>query len=330
MGLLVDGEWADRWYDTSRSGGRFVRQDSRWRESITVGGRFPVEAGRYHLYVAWACPWAHRTLLARTLMGLEDAIDVSFVQPEMLEEGWTFDAGHVDQLYGLKRLYELYLKDSPTATTRVIVPVLWDKKAQAIVNNESSEIIRMLWGPMASLGRPGAPLAGHDLRPPALVEELDRVNKRVYETVNNGVYRCGFATTQGAYNEAVAALFDSLDWLEAHLARRRWLVGDAFTEADLRLFPTLVRFDPVYHSHFKCSRRALREYPNLWAYTRDIYQLPGVSGTVKMPEVRRHYFYSHDSINPHRIVPVAPWGGSGACDLGGTHARGQLGGLRGR
>ncbi len=330
MGLLVNGDWVDRWYDTESSGGRFERQESRWRHQVSAeapagdGPHFPVSRDRYHLYVAWACPWAHRTLLARKLLGLEAVLPTSVVAPEMLDKGWVFDDAHPDRLYGLSRLSELYTRDTADATTRVTVPVLWDTVQQRIVNNESSEIIRMFWGAFAPLQRPDAPLAGHDLRPAALADELDAVNQRVYDTVNNGVYRAGFATTQEAYEEAVEAVFASLDWLEARLSTRRWLVGDRFTEADLRLFPTLFRFDAVYHGHFKCSRRQLQQYPALWAYTRDIYQLPGVAETLNLAETRRHYYHSHDTINPHRIVPVAP-----DLDFSQPHARAQLGSLRG-
>lgn len=328
MGQLIDGRWivdaADKPKD---SDGVYRRRPSVWRDTVedTPGARFPVEQGRYHLYVAWACPWAHRTLLARKLLGLEAALPVSVVAPDMLDQGWVFDDAHPDALYGLGRLYELYQRDDPEATTRVTVPVLWDAVQQRIVNNESSELIRMFSGPFRRLQRPDALLAGHELRPPELVEELDAVNDRIYTTLNNGVYKAGFARTQAAYDAAVGELFDTLDWLEQRLQDRRWLVGDRITEADLRLFPTLLRFDLVYHHHFKCSRSRLRDLPALWAYTRDIFQLPGVRDTLNIGETRRHYFCSHESINPQRILPICP-----AVDFDEPHARAQLGGLKGR
>ncbi len=299
MGLLVEGEWKNRWYDTSESGGRFVRGEAQYRKWVRRGdAEHPPEAGRYHLYVANACPWAHRTLIYRSLLGLEDAISVSVVAPDMLDEGWVFDADHPDHLFGSQRLYEVYQKADPGFTGRVTVPVLWDKQAETIVNNESSEIIRMLDEEFG--------VDAPDLRPVALRAEIDAINPRVYDDVNNGVYKCGFATTQEAYDEAVAALFDTLDWLEARLEGKTFLVGERLTEADLRLFTTLLRFDPVYHVHFKCDRRRISDYPNLWRLTRRIYQMPAVKKTVNMTEIRRHYFYSHESVNPHRIVPVMP------------------------
>ena len=305
MGLLVNGEWKDRWYNTKENGGRFVRQDSRFRDQITADGSsgFPAEAGRYHLYAAWACPWAHRTLLARALKGLTEAITVSFVHPDMLSEGWQFADSHPDHLFAHKRLHEIYTRAAPDYTGRVTVPVLWDKKTNTLVNNESSEIIRMFNTEFEGIGTPLDPT---DLYPAHLREEIDALNATIYHHINNGVYRAGFATAQGPYNEAVTGLFDTLDMLEARLQDRQWLVGDQPTEADWRLLPTLLRFDPVYHHHFKCSLRRLRDYPNLWAYTKRLYQRPGVPETVNMAETRRHYFYSHESINPHRVIPVAP------------------------
>ncbi len=305
MGLLINGEWHDRWYNTAKHGGRFVRQDSRFRSFITADGSsgFPAEAGRYHLYVAWACPWAHRTLLVRALKGLTDIISVSFVGPDMLSAGWSFDAEHPDHLFGHQHLHQLYTAAAPDYTGRVTVPVLWDKRTNTLVNNESSEIIRMLNTAFAGIA---TPLDDTDLYPAHLRGEIDTLNAVIYDNINNGVYRTGFATTQEAYDEAVAALFDTLDMLEARLAERRWLVGDQPTEADWRLLPTLLRFDPVYHHHFKCSLRRLRDYPALWAYTKRLYQRPGVAETFNMAQTRRHYFYSHESINPHRIIPLAP------------------------
>lgn len=319
MGLLIDGVWHDHWYDTKSTGGRFVRTDAQFRDAIADGGAFAPEAGRYHLYVAMACPWAHRTLLVRTLLGLEEAIGVSVVHSDMLDKGWVFEGAQRDDLHGSAFMHEIYTRAQPGYSGRVTVPVLWDKKTGTIVNNESSEIIRMLYGPMARFGRPDAPLAGHDLRPAHLVAEIDAVNADIYDNLNNGVYKAGFATTQEAYEEAVEALFACLERVEARLSRDSWLCGDHLTEADLRLWTTALRFDPVYHFHFKCSRRRLRDHPNLWAHTRAIAQLPGVAATIDMPSIRRHYFYSHESINPHRIVPVAP-----EVDLGAPHDRGPV------
>ncbi len=311
MGLLVNGEWKDRWYSTTENNGRFVRQDSRFRSQITRDGSspFPAEAGRYHLYVAWACPWAHRTLIVRALKGLTDIIPVSFVGPDMLSEGWQFDDAHLDHLFGHQRLYQLYAQAAPDYTGRVTVPVLWDKQTNTLVNNESAEIIRMFNTAFAGLA---TPLDDTDLYPAHLRAEIDAINDVIYRTINNGVYRAGFATTQTAYDEAVTALFESLDVLEARLSGRTWLVGGQPTEADWRLLPTLLRFDAVYHHHFKCSLRRLRDYPALWAYTKRLYQRPGIAETFNMAETRRHYFYSHESINPHRVVPIAP-----DFDLGG-------------
>lgn len=306
MGLLVDGTWTDRWYDTSSTGGRFVRKDATFRHAITAEGPFRPEAGRYHLYIAHACPWAHRTRVVRAVKGLDELIPISVVHPEMLEHGWVFDEAHPDRLHGLSRLYELYQRADPTFTGRVTVPVLWDTRRGTIVNNESSEIIRFLDQQFAGMGDPTAPLFDHKLWPEPLRDAIESINRPVYDHVNNGVYKCGFATTQQAYDEAVGALFQTLDMLERRLEDQPWLVGDVLTEADVRLFTTMLRFDLVYHVHFKCSHRRLVDYPELFDHTRAIFQIPRVADTVVVPEIRRHYFYSHDSINPHRIVPVAP------------------------
>lgn len=306
MGKLVEGEWTTAWYGTQEHGGRFVRPDALFRDAIAWGGAHPPAAGRYHLYVAMACPWAHRTLLYRSLKGLQGVVSVSVVEPLMLERGWTFGPEHPDHLFGSAALYEVYLRARPGCTTRVTVPVLWDKATNTVVNNESSEIIRFFDGPLATLGDPSAPLAGVPMRPPELVEAIDRWNERIYDAVNNGVYKAGFATSQAAYDEAVVALFACLDELEAVLTRQRYLVGDRLTEADWRLFPTILRFDPVYHHHFKCSLRRIRDYPNLWAWARELFQMPGVAATWDEHATRQHYFQSHESINPHRILPVAP------------------------
>ncbi len=326
MGQLVDGIWHDTWYDTKSSGGRFVRSTTAFRNWITADGTpgptgeggFAAASGRYHLYVSLACPWAHRTLIFRALKGLETHIDVSVVHPDMLSEGWTFAGDYPgatgDTLFGLPFLRDLYIRAAPDISGRVTVPVLWDRERKTIVSNESSEIIRMFNG--AFDGITGNRL---DFWPQDLRADIETVNARIYDTLNNGVYKSGFATTQNAYEEAVGPLFDTLDWLEARLAGQRYLMGDRVTEADWRLFPTLVRFDPVYHGHFKCSRRRIADYPALWAYTRELYQWPGVAGTVNFDHIRRHYHYSHDTINPHRIVPIAP-----DIDWQQPHRRGHL------
>lgn len=277
MGLLVDGVWHDQWYDTKETGGRFVRKDAAYRNWVTPDGApgpsgeggFPAEPGRYHLYVSLACPWAHRTLIVRALKGLEDAISVSVVDPHMGAEGWVFGdspGAGPDTVNGATRLYEVYLKADPHYTGRVTVPVLWDKVRGTIVSNESAEIVRMLNGAFGG--------AGPDLYPEDLAPEIDALNARVYDRVNNGVYKAGFATRQDAYEEAVTALFEELDALDARLDRSRYLMGDRLTEADIRLFTTLVRFDPVYVGHFKCNLRRIADYPNLAPYTRDLYQTP--------------------------------------------------------
>jgi len=313
MGLLIDGEWHDQWYDTKSTGGAFKRSESQFRNWITADGGagpsgdsgFAAESGRYHLYVSFACPWAHRTLIFRKLKGLEEHISVSAVHPDMLGEGWTFatdDHGATgDDLFGFTHLHQIYTRADPQYSGRVTVPVLWDKARNTIVSNESAEIIRMFNSAFDDI-------TGNqeDFWPEALREPIEAVNSRIYSTINNGVYKCGFATSQEAYDAAVGPLFDSLDWLEDLLSQHRYLLGDQLTEADWRLFTTLQRFDPVYHGHFKCNRRMLKDYPNLWAYTRELYQWPGVAQTVNMPHITRHYYYSHDTINPHRIVPVGP------------------------
>lgn len=313
MGKLVDGEWRDVWYDTDSTGGRFVRQDSLFRNWITPDGApgptgeggFAAESGRYHLYVSYACPWAHRTLIFRELKGLAPHIDVSVVDPDMLDEGWTLEGDYPgatgDRLHGRTRLHQVYTLADPQATTRVTVPLLWDKAQGRIVSNESADIIRMF-----NSAFDGITGDATDFWPEALRDQIEEVNARVYETVNNGVYRCGFATSQEAYDDAVGALFDSLDWLEDRLASRRYLIGDRITEADWRLFTTLARFDPVYVGHFKCDRRRLVDYPNLWAYARELYQWPGVAGTVNFDHIRRHYYYSHATVNPNRIISTGP------------------------
>lgn len=313
MGLLVDGEWQDKWYDTESTGGAFKRSETAYRNWITPDGSagpsgtggFPAESGRYHLYVSLACPWAHRTLIFRALKGLDDHISVSVVHPDMLSDGWTFETGYKgatgDRLHDLPFLRDIYLKADPKASGRVTVPALWDKVQNTIVSNESAEIIRML-----NSAFDGITGNTDDYWPEDLRDAIAPLNARIYDTLNNGVYKCGFATTQEAYDDAIAPLFDTLDWLEHRLSQQRYLMGARITEADWRLFTTLVRFDPVYHGHFKCNRRRLVDYPNLWAYTRELYQWPGVAQTVNFDHIVRHYHFSHDSINPHRIIPVGP------------------------
>ena len=307
MGLLVEGEWKDQWYDTSKTGGKFKRSESSWRDWVTADGSsgFKAESGRYHLYVSLACPWAHRTLIFRKLKGLEPHITVSVVHPLMLEDGWTFDSDFPgatgDTLMGKEFLREIYLAADPKATTRVTVPVLWDKETNTIVSNESSEIIRMMNSAWDDITGNTLDFWPHDLR-----VSIEPVNERVYHGINNGVYRAGFATTQSAYEEGANDVFDTLDWLEEKLTDRRYLVGDRLTEADWRLFTTLARFDAVYVQHFKCNRHQLTDYPNVWAYARRLYAYGEVAETVDFDHIRNHYFRSHPTINPYGILPVGP------------------------
>lgn len=301
MGLLVGGQWRDEWYDTSKSGGAFERPASTFRHWITADGSsgFPAARGRYHLYLSLACPWCHRTLLFRLLKRLENVISVSFVEPLMLENGWTFATP--DPLTGARYAYEIYQRADPRANGRASVPILWDKEKRTIVNNESSDIIRMLNSAFAAVTDERT-----DFYPRDLAGEIDAVNARIYDTVNNGVYRAGFATRQEPYEQAVKALFGTLDWIEARLQRQRHLVGDRASEADWRLFPTLVRFDAVYYGHFKCNLRHVYEYPALWDYTRRLYQTPGVAETVDLRVFKTHYYGSHQKINPTGIIPLGP------------------------
>jgi putative glutathione S-transferase len=309
MGLLVDGKWVDQWYETESNQGEFKRQESLFRHWITADGSpgptgsggFEAEAGRYHLYVSLACPWAHRTLILRKLKGLEDAISVSVVQPLMLERGWTFSEQYSDHLYGLDYLHQIYTRADSTVTSRVTVPVLWDKQRQTIVSNESAEIIRMLNSAFNEITGNSADYYPVDLR-----AEIDQLNDWIYPTINNGVYRAGFATTQVAYEEAVQDVFEALDILEQRLSGSRYLTGHRITEADWRLFTTLVRFDAVYVNHFKCNVRRIVDYPNIWAYLRDLYQEPGIAETVQMDYIKSHYYGSHGTINPTAIVPTGP------------------------
>ena len=316
-GLLVEGKWQDRWYDTSKSGGAFVRSQSQWRDWVTRDGApaqgrqrgFKAEPGRYHLYVSLACPWAHRTLILRKLKKLEDIISVSVVHHFMGENGWTFkteDGATGDTLYGCDFLHQIYTKADPAYSGRVTVPVLWDKRTQTIVNNESREILRGL-----------AQLATqkYDLSPSP---QVDEIIDKLYDDVNNGVYRAGFATSQGAYDEAVTRLFHGLEHWESTLGKQPFLAGQAFSEADICFFTTLVRFDPVYFIHFKCSHRRIVDYPNLWAYLRSIYQMQGVAETCNMDHIRHHYYESHRHINPCGIVARIP-----AAYLNSNHDRWQ-------
>jgi putative glutathione S-transferase len=312
MGLLVDGKWHDRWYETKTSGGRFERSKSQFRNWVTADGSagptgasgFKAEAGRYHLYVSLACPWAHRTMIVRRLKGLEEMIGLSIVNAYMGHEGWTFEPGPgviADTVNGRQRLHEIYTLADPGYSGRVTVPVLWDKKTQTIVNNESAEIVRMFNSAFDGLG--AKPM---DLYPEPLRAEIDALNAFIYPNVNNGVYRAGFATSQQAYDEAVTDVFAALDELEKRLATRRYLNGAQITEADWRLFTTLVRFDPVYHGHFKCNLRRLRDYENLWGYVRDLYQQPGIAETVDIDYIKDHYYGSQTAVNPTGIVPAGP------------------------
>ncbi len=326
MGLLVDGVWKTDWYDTEKTGGRFVRDTAKFRNWITPDGApgptgeggFRAEPGRYHLYVSHACPWAHRAMIFRALKGLEDLITVSVVSPYMFDDGWTFaqdvPGATEDHLFGAAFLRDVYLRAAPKASGRVTVPLLWDKATGRIVSNESSEIIRMFNGAFDAITGNRA-----DYNPAALRDEIEAINARVYDTVNNGVYKAGFATTQSAYEEAVRPLFESLDWLEALLARRRYVAGERLTEADWRLFTTLIRFDAVYHGHFKCNLRRIADYPNLSGWLRELFQIEGVAGTVAMDHIKTHYYASHRSINPTGVVPIGP-----DLDLDAPHGRERL------
>jgi putative glutathione S-transferase len=297
MGLLVEGFWRDDWYDTGSTGGAFERPQTRFRAAVAADGPFPPEAGRYVLYASRACPWAHRVLIYRKLKGLEQAIDVVYVEPLMLENGWELAEG-ADPVNGARFLWQVYAHADPQYTGRVTVPVLWDRRTATIVNNESAEIIRMLdaW--------PGA--RGPLLRPPELSEDIDALNATIYPAINNGVYRAGFATSQAAYEEAFDQLFAVLDALEERLKGQAFLLGERPTEADWRLFTTLIRFDAVYFGHFKCNRRRIVDYPELWDWTRALYQAPGVAETVRLDQIKTHYYGSHRTVNPTGIIPKGP------------------------
>ncbi|REK03295.1 MAG: glutathione S-transferase family protein [Acidobacteria bacterium] len=325
MGLLVKGEWKDEWYDTDETDGAFERDEASVRSWVEADpeAEHPAEPGRYHLYVSYACPWAHRTLIFRKLKRLDEAIGLSVVDPYMGSNGWEFasargdeaaDGATDDDLLGKDFLHQVYAEAKPDFTGRVTVPVLWDREAQTIVSNESSEIIRMLNSAFDRFGD-----ASVDFAPEELLGEIDAVNERVYHSVNNGVYKCGFATEQAPYEKAFGELFATLDWLEERLADRRYLVGDRLTEADWRLFTTLVRFDAVYHGHFKCNLRRIVDYPNLSNYLRELYQIPGVADTVRFDHIKPHYYRSHPMVNPTRIVPVGP-----QLDLDRPHDRERL------
>ncbi|THV24656.1 glutathione S-transferase family protein [Peteryoungia ipomoeae] len=327
MGKLVEGVWQDVWYDTKSNAGHFKRANSSFRNWLTADGSagpsgkggFKAEPGRYHLYVSYACPWAHRTLIFRKLKKLEDLITVSVVDPLMLENGWEFherDGATGDHLFGSDYLWQVYVKADPKFSGRVTVPVLWDKQENTIVSNESAEIIRMF-----NSAFDGLTGSTRDFYPQDLRAEIDAVNERIYDTVNNGVYKAGFATTQEAYESAVHPLFETLDWLEDRLTKQRYLFGSRQTEADWRLFTTLVRFDPVYVGHFKCNIREIADYTALSAYLRDLYQEEGVAETVNMRHIKHHYYRSHKTINPTGVVPVGP-----ALDLSKPHGRESLNG----
>ncbi|MEO0636912.1 MAG: glutathione S-transferase family protein [Pseudomonadota bacterium] len=325
MGLLVDGVWHDKWYDTKSTGGKFQRSEAAFRNWVTADGTagptgqagFKAEPGRYHLYVSYACPWAHRTLIFRALKGLEEMVDVTVVDWLMRERGWTLDGdtGHTaDPVNNAATMAEVYVAAKADYSGRVTVPVLWDKTTNSVVSNESSEIIRMFNTAFDQVGA-----TGPDYYPEALRDEIDAINERVYHTVNNGVYKSGFATSHEAYEEAFTALFESLDWLDDLLGKRRYLAGDTITEADWRLWTTLIRFDAVYVGHFKCNLRRIADYRNLHGYMLELYQHPGIAETVHMDHIKGHYYASHETINPTGIVPLGP-----DLDLTAPHGRDSL------
>ena len=327
MGLLIDGDWSSQWYDTSKSEGHFVRDTARYRNWVTADGQagptgaagFAAASGRYHLYVSYACPWAHRTLIFRHLKGLDDHIGVSSVHPLMLDDGWTFNSdvhgGSGDHLHHASFMHEIYTRSNPKASGRVTVPVLWDRKTSQIVSNESSEIIRMFNSAFNDITGNQDDYCPADLR-----DQIDVVNDDIYDCINNGVYRAGFATTSAAYEDTVTRLFDALDRMEVHLARHRYLVGGQLTEADWRFFTTLIRFDAVYVGHFKCNIRRIADYPALSSYMRALYQMPGIADTVRLDEIKRHYYASHPNLNPTGIIPVGP-----AQDFDAPHNRDTIG-----
>ncbi len=318
MGMLVDGKWTTRWYDTGASG-TFVRPQTQFRDRIgdEPGAAYPPVSGRYHLYVSRACPWCHRVEIIRRLEGLEEIVGMSVVNWYMGDEGWTFAPGPgvvADPILNATHMHQIYTAAQPDFTGRVTVPVLWDRETHTIVNNESAEIGRMFDQAFDRLKGPGPNLYPVELRP-----DIDRVNALVFERVNNGVYRCGFATSQQAYEAAFHELFEALDWLESRLVDQRYLCGSAFTEADIRLYVTLLRFDPVYFGHFKCNRRRIADYVHLSGYLRDIHQRPGIAATCDMQHIKSHYYGSHPTLNPSRIVPCGP-----ELDLDRPHGRSHL------
>lgn len=325
MGLLVDGKWQDVWYDTKASKGKFQREQAQLRNWVTATGEagptgnsgFKAESGRYHLYVSLACPWAHRTLIFRKLKGLEEHISVSVVSPDMLSKGWTFDkttGASGDDLFGYDFMHQVYTQNQSNYTGRVTVPVLWDKQQNCIVSNESSEIIRMFNSAFNHITDNNL-----DFYPESQKQTIDEINEFVYHNINNGVYKTGFATTQDAYEEAYTALFSALDKLEDTLSKQRYLTGDTITEADWRLFTTLIRFDPVYFGHFKCNKQQIEQYKNISQYVRDLYQIEGVAETVDFYHIKRHYYFSHTMINPTQVVPLGP-----DIDYNRPHNRNQL------
>lgn len=321
MGQLTNGVWEETDVSATDKSGDFKRRDSAWRNWITADGSsgFKAESGRYHLYVAYACPWAHRTMIFRTLKGLEDHISYDVVHPYMGKDGWHFgtdvSGATGDSLFGSKYVHEIYSRSDPDANTRVTVPILWDKKSGKIVSNESSEIIRMFNSAFDDITQNRA-----DYWPEAARDAIEQVNERIYHTLNNGVYKCGFARSQTAYDTAVGELFDTMDWLENRLSSKRYLMGDFISEADWRLYVTLRRFDSVYHTHFKCNRSKLTEFENLWAYSRDLHQVPGIAATTDTDHITSHYYGSHESINPFRIIPIGPHS-----DWMAPHNRAQVG-----
>ncbi|MBM7643029.1 glutathione S-transferase family protein [Streptococcus loxodontisalivarius] len=312
MGLLQNGKWVDQWYNTKETGGKFVRTQTQFRNWITKDGSagpsgqagFKAESGRYHLYVSLACPWASRVMIMRALKGLEDHITISVVHPLMLENGWTFEEADgviADSELHSDYLYQVYLAAQADYSGRVTVPVLWDKETKTIVNNESAEIMRMLNTAFDHITE-----NSHDFYPEKWQSQIDEINDFIYPNINNGVYKAGFATSQEVYQEEVSKLFAALDQLEERLEKQDYLVGNQLTEADIRLFTTLVRFDAVYYGHFKCNLRRLTDYPNLWHYTKTIYNLPGIADTVNFDHIKQHYYGSHKTINPNGIIPLGP------------------------
>ncbi|MCX8903927.1 glutathione S-transferase family protein [Vibrio parahaemolyticus] len=315
MGKLVEGVWHDVWYDTKANGGKFVREDAGFRDWIKNDSEavFQPESGRYHLFVSLACPWAHRTLIFRKLKGLEPHIDVTVVCPDMLSQGWQM--GLPEPLFGHIRMHQIYTQAKPDYTGRVTVPVLWDKKTNTIVSNESSEIIRMFNSAFNDL------TGNHDdYYPEPLRGVIDEWNDYIYPNVNNGVYRCGFATSQEAYEEAFESLFSALDKIDAHLATHRYLAGNKITEADWRLFTTLVRFDAVYVGHFKCNKQRIADYVNIQGYLKELYQIDGIADTTDFYHIKRHYYFSHTGINPTQVVPKGP-----DLDFSSPHQREMIG-----